>query len=241
MKRVFTSAHHVTMFAKAPVAGKVKTRLAATLGFEVAANLHAAFLADLGGTLERLVQSSDVRSVSASLSLAGDADHPAFVDLIERRGLSARNQGEGGLGERLSLVTTRAFAQGVEQLLIIGSDSPTLAARHFEAAFDALDAGADVVIGPSFDGGYYLIGFRAAHTGVFQDIDWSTREVLGQTLARANQEELDVALLEFWYDVDELEDLLLLRTHLRQHLARMGGGQYSDTRTMLEQLESILD
>ena len=134
-----------------------------------------------------------------------------------------------------------AFAQGVEQLLIIGSDSPTLAARHFEAAFDALDAGADVVIGPSFDGGYYLIGFRAAHTGVFQDIDWSTREVLGQTLARANQEELDVALLEFWYDVDELEDLLLLRTHLRQHLARMGGGQYSDTRTMLEQLESILD
>lgn len=241
MKRVFTSAHHVTMFAKAPVAGKVKTRLAATLGFEVAANLHAAFLADLGGTLERLVQSSDVRSVSASLSLAGDADHPAFVDLIERRGFSARNQGEGGLGERLSLVTTRAFEQGVEQLLIIGSDSPTLAARHFEAAFDALDAGADVVIGPSFDGGYYLIGFRAAHTGVFQDIDWSTREVLGQTLARANQEELDVALLEFWYDVDELEDLLLLRTHLRQHLARMGGGQYSDTRTMLEQLESILD
>lgn len=241
MKRVFTSARHVTMFAKAPVAGEVKTRLAATLGFEVAANLHAAFLSDLGGTLERLVQAGGARSISASLSYAGDVEHPAFVDLVERRGLMAREQGRGGLGDRLSLATSQAFEQGVEQLIIIGSDSPTLSTRHFDAAFDALERGADIVIGPSFDGGYYLIGFRAAHTCVFRDIDWSTREVLGQTLERAESEALDVALLEFWYDVDEREDLLLLRTHLLQHLARMDGGQYSDTRTMLEQLESILD
>lgn len=238
MSDLFSSRRHLTMFAKAPVAGKVKTRLAASIGFEEAASLHGAFLADLGGTIERLCEEDE--RVSASLSLSGDAEHPTFLLLRNERGLAFRDQGSGDLGARLSSTTTQAFEGGVEQLIIIGSDSPTLETRHFHDAFAALEAGADVVLGPSFDGGYYLIGLSGAHTSVFEGIRWSTPKVLHQTLERAHAAHLEVALLEFWYDVDELEDLLLLRTHLLQHLARAHGEQYSDTRTMIEKLESIL-
>jgi hypothetical protein len=240
MNQVFDSnRRHVTMFAKAPVAGKVKTRLAASIGYEHAANLHGAFLSDLGQTLEQLTREDS--STTVSLSLSGDAEHPTFVSLREARGLAFRDQGEGDLGARLSLTVKEALEDGVEQLLIIGSDSPTLATRHFHRAFEALEQGADIVLGPSFDGGYYLIGMSGFYPRVFEEIDWSTPRVLHQTLERAREVELNVELLEFWYDVDELEDLLLLRTHLLQHLACAHGEQYSDTRTMIEKLESILD
>ena len=95
-------------------------------------------------------------------------------------------------------------------MVLIGSDNPTLPQSLIEQACAALDAD-DLCIGPSADGGYYLIGLREPHLGVFDAIEWSTSRVYGQTLARAERLGLRVASLPEWYDVDEPSDLVRLQ------------------------------
>ena len=127
---------------------------------------------------------------------------------------------------------------GAERVVLLGSDSPTLPLGVIGRALDRLVAGVDVVLGPSFDGGYYLVGARARCDGIFEGIDWSTPRVLGQTLKRCEALGLGVELLEFWYDVDEAQDLRLLRTHLLGYLAVTSPSKHSETRSYLEALES---
>lgn len=202
----------IVLFAKAPVPGKVKTRLAASIGDQAAADLHRAFLADLAQTVAS-------RDAAHYLALAGDEDHPGF-DPYREADFTFIDQGGGDLGDRLASVTRRLFELGHQRVVIIGSDSPTLGDEHFDAAFSALEDH-DIALGPSFDGGYYLIGLSKPHLGVFERIDWSTRAVAEQTLRRCRELDLLWDLLGFWYDIDTIEDLDILRLHFFGQLAHL--------------------
>lgn len=186
----------LVVFARAPEPGRCKTRLGASLGDAAALRLHGAFVEDacaLGaGIAERLV-----------LAVAGDPQHPGFAGLsVERLA-----QGDGDLGQRMD----RALALG-GAVCIVGSDAPTLPRAHLVEAFQRL-ADADVVLGPSTDGGYWLIGARRPVPELFEGIAWGTPAVLPETLRRLSG--LRAALLPFHYDVDDAEDLALLLAHLR--------------------------
>jgi len=162
------------IFARAPQLGEVKTRLAKTVGAERALALYEAFLDDTCA----LTQGLGARRV---LSIAGDVDHPRVAHLAKSQRLTLEPQGDGDLGERMA----RAIATHVPRgpVVIIGSDAPTLPRAHLHQALDELMAH-DVVIGPSDDGGYYLIGARVPVPELFVDVHWSTAEVLPTTLQR---------------------------------------------------------
>jgi rSAM/selenodomain-associated transferase 1 len=197
----------IVVFAKIPVPGQVKTRLAARIGNEAAAEGHAAFIRDIL-TL--------VASVECSRWLAlgngTPSDHSAFEN-AEEQGFHFISQPPGDLGQRLASVTNTCFEQGASKVLVIGTDSPTLPKQILDDAFDALDEH-DVVLGPSFDGGYYLIGLKATCPSLFEGIAWSTDAVAMQTVKAAQHAGLNLSLLPFWYDVDTFEDLRFLRFHL---------------------------
>ena len=120
-------------------------------------------------------------------------------------------QPDGSLGDRLIHAFSRAFANGMERAVIIGSDSPGLPLNYLEDAFDRLNS-ADVVLGPSQDGGYYLIGLsKSLHPEIFQNISWSTSLAFAQTLNAAKQIGLSAELLPEYFDIDTFHDLKKLR------------------------------
>jgi uncharacterized protein len=193
----------IVIFARAPQLGEVKTRLGKAIGAERALALYEAFLDDTCA----LTQGLGARRV---LAVAGDVDHPRIAHLAKSQRLTVEEQGDGDLGDRMA----RAIARHVERgpVLIIGSDAPTLPRAHLHQALDELMAN-DVVIGPSDDGGYYLIGARVPVPELFVDVHWSTAEVLPTTLQRlAGRSSL---VLPPWYDVDSAEDLERLRGELQ--------------------------
>lgn len=186
------------VFARAPVPGQVKTRLAAHVGAERAAALYRAFLAD---TVRVCVAAGGFEVV---LSCAGDPDHPALVEIAATFGVERMAQPGGDLGSRMT--ATLDLRPGS---LIVGSDAPTLPADCLRRARAAL-AEHDVVVGPSADGGYYLLGGVAGLD--LGGVRWSSRHALADTLARVAPRR--AARLPPWYDVDEPADLRLLRAHL---------------------------
>ena len=122
------------------------------------------------------------------------------------------------LGERLASATQWATEQGYTKILLVGSDSPTLPISYISKAVTLLDS-QDITIGPSTDGGYYLIGFSATNVAmtvpfVFENIAWSTENVFQQTLARIRSLKATVGLLPPWYDIDTAEDLAFLHAHI---------------------------
>lgn len=199
----------VVVFAKAPVPGMVKTRLAATVGPDTAAKGHRAFITDLLSMLGGL----DAKTVLAVGSKA-DLDHDAFHNLGD---VEIVVQPEGDLGERLSEITRLRFDGGASRVLLIGTDSPTLGRLQIENAFDALQTH-EVALGPTFDGGYYLLGLKKFNEHLFKGIPWSTSEVANATLDALINQELSVQILEYWYDVDTNEDLRFLRFQLKAFL-----------------------
>lgn len=185
----------IGVFARAPVPGETKTRLIPALGAEGAARLHRAFLRDILGRAARVAP--------VTLFVAGAIDHPAFDDLpepLER----VPQQGED-LGERMrrALQWLRGRAPAA---YLVGSDAPTLPERLLRAV---VERPPERVVTPTADGGYALVGGRADWT--FEGVRWSRRTTLAETLA-ANPGTVQT---EPWYDVDEPEDLELLRLHLR--------------------------
>ena len=229
------TSHTVVVFAKAPLPGKVKTRLAASIGAEQAAAFAEAFIDDTCDTVARL----DARGVVA---YAGDPEHPAFVR-ARGLGMQLRPQPDGDLGTRLETVL-RAEAANADTVTAIGADSPTMLPSHFEQSWSALQTH-DVVIGPSFDGGYYLLGLTAkillsqsAPHPIFDGIDWSTGAVLGQTLRRCRAIGALCELIGFCYDVDTLQDLQLLQTHLLEHLRPSGLDVAHNTAILLSKTPS---
>jgi rSAM/selenodomain-associated transferase 1 len=191
---------------KAPVPGKTKTRLVPPLSSEDAATLSTAFLLDtlrtalsLGWERTTLVHP---RGHAASLAKLVDPQ----VHLLE--------QPSDGLGAALAYAFEQHFAAGFSCVTLIGSDNPTLPAEPIVEAVAALQSCHDMAIGPTADGGYYLIGMRQPHLGLFERIDWSTPRVYAQTLTRADELGLRVHPVREWYDVDEAADLERLERDL---------------------------
>lgn len=191
----------ILLFLKWPEPGRVKTRLAATLGAERAAEIYRILVAEV------------VRR------LPGDAELVVMFDPPERRaeiegwirgmrGGEARfvAQAQGDLGVRLERAFAAAFALGFEKVAAIGSDCVEITPEIFVEAWRALDAG-DAAVGPSADGGYYLLALRRECPRLFAGIAWSTGAVFTQTMERAEKTGLRVRILPTLRDVDTEQDL----------------------------------
>jgi hypothetical protein len=194
--------------AKAPRPGLAKTRLAATIGDVAALDLYCGFLSDLAA-----------RFATASFPL-GWYVTPAdawteLVDLVGWTGqaLVVLDQGPGDWTERQRRLLREAPARGEERIILIGSDSPQTTVDTIEHAFALLDEH-DVVLGPVVDGGYYLIGMRGWHD-VLDGVQMSTSSVFENILARAHAMGVSVGQVEELFDVDEADELDMLRGLLR--------------------------
>lgn len=216
----------LAIFAKAPVVGQVKTRLCPPLSPAQAADLFRCFLLD---TVERACTLSDVQ---VYIAFTPADSEPAFRALLPFPVRYIPQRGDS-LGERQMNVFTDLLGRGFTRLVVIGSDIPTLPLAHVSEAFTRLeDPACDTVLGPSSDGGYYLVGVRALHHELFENIAWSTSLVLEQTLAHARRHRLDVTLVPSWYDVDTKEDLYKLAVEL----STSDPNDAPKTRTFLTQL-----
>jgi len=202
----------LAVFARAPIAGAAKTRLAPALGADGAARLYAAFLADTLA-LAHSAQSAGLLETALWLAAAADTEEPTLRDVPGVTALPLRVQPPGDLGARMAA----ALAAGVAShgaALVLGSDAPTLPLALLRAARAALDR-ADLVLAPSADGGYVVIGARVpVAPALFDGVRFSTRHALADTLAGATRAGLSVTCVAPWYDVDTPDDLRLLRTHL---------------------------
>jgi uncharacterized protein len=195
------------IMAKAPAAGQVKTRLCPPLSLDEAARLYQCFLED------KIAQVLGIHGVEPVLAYAPDDAAAIFEALAP--GVTLVPQGGGDLTSRLVSVLDRLFESGFDAAIVIDSDTPTLPSRLLEDAVRQLASGEpDLVLGPSEDGGYYLIGLRRVHRALFDGMAWSTPAVLEETLRRAQCLGLQVARLAPWYDVDTGEDLARLMWEL---------------------------
>jgi len=192
--------------AKVPFVGEVKTRLTPPLTREEAAELCVCFLRDMTKNVAGLRANGTEGVVLYTPANAAASLHDLLPDgfrLFAQRGET--------LGERLINAADELLDDGYDSVCLINSDSPTLPAEILSTAASLLAKDGDrVVLGPSQDGGYYLIGLKRPHRNLFERIAWSTADVLAHTTERAAEIDLPVELLPTWYDVDDLATLRLL-------------------------------
>ena len=199
----------VVIMARQPVPGAVKTRLRPVLSDGDVAALYDAFLRD------RISQVRSLTGAVSAIAYTPAESHPFFAELAPDFRLLP--QVGDGLSERLTRVFQHLFDRGHDGVIATDSDSPTLPAENLQAAVDCLAAEcADVVLGPSDDGGYYLIGLRQLYPTLFDAMPWSTPQVYGETVGRAAALGLRVASLAPWYDVDTPAEFERLRVQLKQ-------------------------
>jgi uncharacterized protein len=207
----------VAIMAKAPEPGQVKTRLCPPLSHREAAQLYQCFLVD------KIAQVNGLQEAAPVVSYTPDESKPAFKDLTPPHFALIPQRGDD-LGARLLFTFDQLFRQGYTQVIVIDSDTPTLPTAYLEEALRLIAAHEnDVVLGPTEDGGYYLIGLRQAHRELFERMPWSTSQVFPETRRRSQQSGLTVTCTESWYDVDTAEDLTRLMgslDHLQDGLAR---------------------
>lgn len=184
----------IILFAKAPVPGRVKTRLAEHLGAARAAELHAALVSDMLETLGSLADSADIE-------LHTDIETDAWAEARVSRSLQSESE---DLGARMYHALEKALEAGRPRAMIVGSDVPGLPPSHLQ---ELLAAGSDVALGPVEDGGYYAVACRRIHSAMFRGVRWSGPSALSDTVRAAGECGLSVALGPRWFDVDCLEDL----------------------------------
>ena len=221
------------LMAKAPIEGEVKTRLVPPLTKREAAALHVCFLRDMAENIKRVSETASASGlvvytpVGAESAFAGVL--PTEFKLLVQRGAS--------LGERLCNATDDLLRQGYGAVCLINSDSPTLPESILIRAMESLTRDGDrVVLGAAEDGGYYLIGLKNVHRNLFNEIAWSTSDVLARTRQRAAEIELPVALLPPWYDVDDAETLDRLCEELFLTPSSDGAYPAPHTRQFLESI-----
>jgi uncharacterized protein len=198
----------IAIMAKAPRAGAVKTRLCPPLSPEDAAELYRAFLID------KVEQVRGVTAARGAIVYTPDEGREFFESLAPDFVLIPQHGSE--LGVRLVTSFEWFFAEGYPAAAFVDSDSPTLPRGFLLQAVDLMASpDVDVVLGPSADGGYYLIGLRGPHPELFSHMPWSTPRILAETADRARELGLRVALLPLWFDVDTVLDLVRLESALR--------------------------
>jgi rSAM/selenodomain-associated transferase 1 len=212
----------VAIMAKAPRAGEVKTRLCPPLSLVDAAELYRRLL------LDKIEQVSSLRMASLAIAYT-PAEARAFFEEVAPGFVLVPQRG-ADLGDRLANSLGELLGQGHRGALAIDSDTPTLPLAFLQQALDLIvTPEIDVVLGPTEDGGYYLIGLRAVHRELFEAMAWSTQQVLSETIRRADAKGLRVACLPPWYDIDSPDDL----ARLRMALAASDGGAPRHTRKFL--------
>jgi uncharacterized protein len=197
------------MFAKFWTPGEVKTRLADAIGREQAAEFHRTCVMTL---LDRLNNLADRRVLAFSPA----EQQAGFQAIAGSWTLEAQVTGE--LGDRMRQHVAAAFDAGAQRVVLVGSDSPTLPLAFIEEAFERL-AKVPAVVGPTDDGGYYLIGLSRREPPIFDHMPWSTGEVWRQTVERLTAAAWPHHQLPPWYDVDTADDLARLRVELAGPLA----------------------
>lgn len=188
----------VCVFAKPPRLGTVKTRLAASLGENTAAELAQAFLCDTWSSVVRLPWAKAIVASTEATHLGLPGDPPVWL------------QGDGDLGQRLERIARRGLAEA-DLVIALGADTPGLPEHLLVQGFDAL-AQCDAVLGPTADGGFYLLGLRRCPIGLLADLVWSAPHTCDATRARLQDHGLSVQMLDPWFDVDRLPDLQLLES-----------------------------
>lgn len=199
------------IFAREPLPGKVKSRLAASIGGNAAAAAFETMLLDVLTTARQL---DTVETV-----VFWACEEASLQHLADKYRCNSRLQNSGNLGLRMQKAFEEMFADGYDICCIIGSDAPDLPLLYIQEAYRILATMlTDAVFGPSRDGGYYLLGMRQLCTQFFADISWSTSSVLEQSLAAASDSGLTTALLPEWQDIDTVEDLHAYRDRNRDKL-----------------------
>jgi len=194
------------IFARNPEPGKTKTRLAAAIGDQPAAELYGCFVRDLVGRIGRLgdqlwtavtPDSPECRDWYRTLPVVHNSER--FRMLV---------QPEGNLGTRIDWYFQEVASRAAGPAVLIGTDNPDLPSSRIDEAFTILsNRDADVVIVPSTDGGYVLIGMNGPPQGIFDEVRWSSPITMLDTIAAAEAAGMTVSVLALWYDVDNLEDL----------------------------------
>ncbi len=192
------------LFARDPVLGKVKTRLSPFLDEDVILKLYTCFLHD---SLNKIRQ---IKNTDCFVGVAPSNDSGFFTGTLGSNIQLFVQEGEE-LGDKMRRAMQDRFSEGYERVVIIGSDSPSLPVSYLTRA---LNSEKDMVIGPSTDGGYYLIGMKDKVVEVFDGVTWGTEKVLRETCERLGKNGVELELLPVWYDVDSPEDLKFFKTHL---------------------------
>ncbi len=206
--------------AKRPAPGKTKTRLSPPLTPELASALYECFLFD---TLDRMRQVDDALRVIAYL------DEPDYFQRIAPDFELIPQEGHD-LGSRLDNALTHYLSRGCDRVIIMDSDSPTLPSAYLTQGFRILSDGADVVLGPCDDGGYYLIGIKKPAPRLLREVHMSTPTVAAETMALAKEEGLNLATLPTWYDIDDVESL----SRLIQEIEELDSANVEHTRRFLK-------
>jgi len=227
--------------AKASAPGSSKTRLVPPLSFEEAAQFNTAFLRDIADNIHAAAEQAPI------------AGYMAFGPPQARRFFEENVPGEIGLieawypdfGDCLFCAIAQLLEHGHHSAVVLNSDSPTLpTSLLIETAQVLARPGDRVVLGPANDGGYYLLGLKAAHRGLFEDIAWSTEHVARQTLERVAELGLAVHVLPEWYDVDDAEGLKMLQGELfhgRSFAPQLRPNEPRHTRALMQSLRASTD
>ena len=224
----------LAVMAKAPRAGRVKTRLQPPLSAEEAAALNVCFLRD---TAENIALVASEGGAQGLICYTPVGDEAAFDGLLPE-GFELIAQRGDGFGERLLYAAEDILNCGFGAVCLIDSDSPTLPTNALRSAVAELAKhGERVVVGSSEDGGYYLIGLKTAESRVFKQITWSTAQVYSETVERAREAGVELVELLKWYDVDDAATLATLQRELlngeRPAFAAVGGFNAQWTREFL--------
>jgi rSAM/selenodomain-associated transferase 1 len=187
------------IFVKNPVPGKVKTRLAKTIGEHEAAAIY----------IQLLQHTNKITSTFDADKFIYYADFVNDNDLWNNNTYKKLLQVEGDLGHKMLDAFENSFLAGYKKVVIIGSDSIEIEKHHIQQAFEMLD-NSDVVIGPAQDGGYYLLGLKQFHTFLFLNKSWSSSKLMQETLDDIEKHRLSYHLLPVLSDIDEEKDLFLL-------------------------------
>jgi rSAM/selenodomain-associated transferase 1 len=198
--------------AKKPKPGFTKTRLCPPFLPEEAAEFYRCLM------LDTLKLAAQLKGVDHTLAYTPSQAAAYFHNLMPD-GFRLTAQRGSNLGERLADALAYHFKLGYRKVVIMNSDGPTLPLTNLEQAFSKLDH-ADVTLGMGHDGGYYLIGMKQHQPEIFEDIAWSTTNVISQTLTACHRLLLKVHQLPVWYDVDVEADLERLRRDLAENPAQ---------------------
>jgi hypothetical protein len=217
MRRIETCG--IAVMAKASAPGRTKTRLVPPLTFDEAAALNTAFLQDIS---DNLLLAGRYASIAGYAAYAPPGSQDFFFSILPSA-IGLIDACLANFGDCLLRTIEEILGRGHISAVVLNSDSPTLpTALLVETAEVLAQPGERAVLGPSSDGGYYLLGLKATHRRMFEDIAWSTERVAQQTLERAREIKLDVHMLPVWYDVDDIDGLRRLSGEVRRVRASNG-------------------